>query len=279
MKKYAVFTMDVEAFSDSECLKGKKYVCNDEMFDGLDNYLNLLNKYQIKANLFVVADKTDLVEEKLKKAIKDGHKIGIHGLTHTPSLLLTNKDFKEEISKAKNILEERLNTTIDGYRAPCFSINDDKIDILNECGITYDSSYLDNPYTYYNGKLKLNEFNILNKNIYKKDDFYEFSLPVSNKFPIGGGGYVRLFPWLFVKRYIKKYINNNENEIYIFYLHPFELSKKRIPYVKHLKLYDDYYLRNNRHKFYEKKIERIIKLLKHNGFEFKTFEDLKEIYK
>ena len=27
MKRYAVFTMDVEAFSDAECLKNKTYKC------------------------------------------------------------------------------------------------------------------------------------------------------------------------------------------------------------------------------------------------------------
>ena len=48
MNKYAVFTMDVEAFSDAECLKNKTYKCTDEMFDGIDNYLALLDKYSIK---------------------------------------------------------------------------------------------------------------------------------------------------------------------------------------------------------------------------------------
>ena len=279
MKRYAVFTMDVEAFSDAECLKNKTYKCNDEMFDGLDNYLALLDKYSIKSNLFVVANNIDLIEDKLKAAIKNGHKIGIHGLTHTPSVLLTNKDFKYEISEAKRILEERLNTIVDGYRAPCFSINDDKIDILNECGITFDSSFLNNSYTYYHGKLKLEEFEHINNHIYKKNGLYEFSMPVSKKFPIGGGGYIRLFPWMFVKSFLKKYIIDENNELYIFYLHPFEVSNKKIPYVKHMRIYDVFYLHHNRYKFYLKRIEKIINLLIKNNFEFITFNELKDIYK
>lgn len=279
MKRYAVFTMDVEAFSDAECLKNKTYKCNDEMFDGLDNYLALLDKYAIKSNLFVVANNINLIEDKLKAAIKNGHKIGIHGLTHTPSVLLTNKDFKYEISESKRILEERLNTTVDGYRAPCFSINDDKIDILNECGITFDSSFLNNSYTYYHGKLKLEEFEHINNHIYRKNGLYEFSMPVSKKFPIGGGGYVRLFPWMFVKSYLKKYLLDDNNELYVFYLHPFEVSNKKIPYVKHMRLYDVFYLHHNRYKFYLKRIEKIINLLMKNNFEFTTFNDLKDIYK
>lgn len=279
MKRYAVFTMDVEAFSNAECLKNKTYKCNDEMFDGLDNYLALLDKYAIKSNLFVVANNIDLIEDKLKATIKNGHKIGIHGLTHTPSVLLTNKDFKYEISEAKRILEERLNTTVDGYRAPCFSINDDKIDILNECGITFDSSFLNNSYTYYHGKLKLEEFEHINNHIYKKNGLYEFSMPISKKFPIGGGGYIRLFPWMFVKSYFKKYLIDENNELYIFYLHPFEVSNKKIPYVKHMRIYDVFYLHHNRYKFYLKRIEKIINLLIKNNFEFITFNELKDIYK
>ena len=43
----------------------------------------------------------------------------------------------------------------------------------------------------------------------KKDAFFEFSLPIQHKFPIGGGGYVRIAPWFFIKNHLKQYLKNN----------------------------------------------------------------------
>ena len=72
---------------------------------------------------------------------------------------------------------------------------------------------------------------------------------------------------------------DENNEVYIFYLHPFEVSNKKIPYVKHMKPYDVFYLHQNRYKSYLKRIEKIINLLIENNFEFITFNELKDKYK
>lgn len=274
MKKYAIFTMDVEAFCDTECLKNKGLESYDQMFDGIDNYLALLDKYNIKADLFIVANIADQIQDKLENAIKRGHKLSIHGLSHTAPLLLSVNQFKEDIALAKYKLEKMFNTNILGYRAPCFSLDDTRLDILKEIGLTYDSSYLNHPVTYHHGNIKISRFTSISKGIYKKDKFYEFAIPKVDKIPIGGGGYIRLFPWNFVNRKLKKYINNND--LYIFYLHPFEVSNVEIPRIKRLKDYDRFYLKRNKGHVYLNKIEKIINVLKDNDFEFITFEELIE---
>jgi peptidoglycan/xylan/chitin deacetylase (PgdA/CDA1 family) len=274
MAKYAIFTMDVEAFCDTECLKRKNLESYDQMFDGIDNYLALLDKYNIKADLFVVANIADQIQDKLSQAILKGHKIAIHGLSHTAPLLLSTKQFKEDITQAKVKLENMFNTTVLGYRAPCFSIDDSRLDSLNEIGLKYDSSYLNNPLTYNHGNVKISRFRKLQKGLYKNDSFYEFSIPKINNVPIGGGGYVRLLSWPYVKRQLKRFIKNND--IYLFYLHPFEVSNVELPKIKRLKSYDKFYLKRNKGEKYIKRIEKIINILKKNDFEFVTFEELIE---
>ena len=274
MKKYAIFTMDVEAFCDTECLKNKGLESYDQMFDGIDNYLALLDKYNIKADLFIVANIADQIQDKLENAIKRGHKLSIHGLSHTAPLLLSVNQFKEDIALAKYKLEKMFNTKVLGYRAPCFSLDDTRLDILKEIGLTYDSSYLNHPVTYHHGNIKISRFTSISKGIYIKDNFYEFAIPKVDKIPIGGGGYIRLFPWSFVNRKLKKYIKNND--LYIFYLHPFEVSNVEIPKIKRLKDYDKFYLKRNKGQEYLKRNEKIINVLKDNDFEFITFEELIE---
>ena len=273
MKKYAIFTIDVESFLDTECLKDKQVNSNDNMFDGLDNYLSILDKYNIKANLFVVANYLDKIKDKLLKAINNGHKISIHGLFHTPALSLTNKEFKEDILKAKNILESSLNTKVIGYRAPCFSINQDRIDSLKEIGLKFSSSFVNTKYTYYNQTYSLKKYKKLDEQIYEDNGFYEFEMPTVNKFPIGGGGYFRFIPYnLYMKLKIKKYLK--QQKLYIFYLHPFEVSNHKIPKIENLGPGDKMFLNKNKGKNYLKRIEKTIKLLIKNGYEMVTFEDL-----
>lgn len=274
MNKLAVFTMDVEAFSDTECLKKIDFNAFDEMFDGINQYLDLLKKYNIKANFFVVANSIKNAKNLLLKAVEDGHYIGVHGLNHTPPLLLKTEEFKEQIKQAIDIISNELNTKVYGHRSPCFSINEERIDILKELGLNYDSSFLDFPYTYYNGHLSLKKFTKIDNNIYLKDGFYEFCLPTYKRFPIGGGGYLRIAPWWYTKHLLKQYLK--KESLYIFYLHPFEISKKKIPNINGLKGYNKMYLSFNKNKRYIKRIEKIIKILIKEGFEFTTFEKIIE---
>lgn len=272
MAKYAIFTMDVEAFCDTECLKNKGLENYNQMFDGINNYLALLEKYEIKADLFVIANIADQITDILQKAVSKGHKIAIHGLSHTPPMLLSNEQFKEDILTAKHKLETMLNTEVVGHRAPCFSINDERLNVLNEIGINYDSSYLNNPITYYHGNVNIKKFTSVKKGIYIKNNLFEFSIPKYKKIPMGGGGYIRLLPWSFIKGKLSDFLDNNE--IYIFYLHPFEVSNIKLPRIKKIRPYDLFYLKRNRGLTYLERIEKIINMLIEKGYEFTTFEEL-----
>ncbi len=272
MNKYAIFTMDVESFQDTSCLLNKNIVSNQSsMKDGLEIYLALLNRYQIKANLFVLSSFLKDTKKSLLKAIQQGHHISLHGLTHVAPLLQNDQEFQEQILKSKNLLEKELNVSISGYRAPCFSLDNSKLEILKDLGLTYDSSYLPSKHDFYSSNFTLKQFQKMNPLLYKKDAFFEFSLPIQHKFPIGGGGYVRIAPWFFIKSQLKQYLKNND--IYIFYLHPFEVSKEPILTIKNLKWHEKIYLKYNRKTFLHR-IEKIIQLLKKEGFEFKTFEEI-----
>jgi len=74
-----------------------------------------------------------------------------------------------------------------------------------------------------------------------------------------------------VKPVIKKYIKTHD--YYVFYLHPFELSRKKVPKIKGLKSYDRYYLSQGV-KTFPSRIVSIIEMLQEEGYEFVTFEEL-----
>ena len=108
----------------------------------------------------------------------------------------------------------------------------------------------------------------------------EFELPTAKLMnrciPISGGGYLRIFPWLLMKKLISDFLKNNQT--YFLYIHPFELSNRVAPIIDNVG-----FLKNLRFKYGQtetpNKLNKLIDLLKSNGFEFVTFKQLMEIAK
>ncbi len=276
-KKYAVFTMDVESFKDTECISNCDVNVKCDMLDGLDEYVKILDKYNIKATMFTVGKTVNKVKGRLTKYIARGHKIALHSYDHTVPRNMSNQHFEEETIKAKRILEETLNTEIQGYRAPCFGMDNAKLDILRKLGFKYDSSHL-NSRARHTVNMDLSNFRQMLKGVFSKNGFYEFGMSCEKvfgyRFPVSGGGYVRMANWGFVKGVLDHHLRNSD--YYVFYLHPFELSRQRVPKIRNLKLYDKIYLTMGL-KSYPAKVESIIRMLKRKGYTFVTFEELAEI--
>ena len=269
MSKVALFTMDVESFYDTDCIRKLNLKQTEDHFDGLDNYLKLLKKYNIKSTLFVVSSIINKIKEKLKDALNEGHEIALHTKNHEIPTLKSNEEFNQEIIDAKKEIFDSLNINVEGFRSPCFAINNEKLEILKNNGFKYDSSYLNFNKKNYHEDLDLSLFRKINSSVYNYESFYEFEMSSINNFPICGGGYIRIPPFIFTKGLIKKYIKNND--VFIFYLHPFELSNTSKHRINKLNSLDKYYLKVNKKSFI-RKIDKIIKMLKKEGFEFKTYQ-------
>lgn len=274
-QKYACFSIDVERFIDTECVRNANQPIEKTMLDGLDRYMEILDRHNIKATMFVLSDFAEDIYEQLKKHLENGHKLALHGKEHIAPRKHSNEKFRAQIISAKTKLEKMFDTEITGYRAPHFSIDRDKLGILNELGFRYDSSRMDFPTARYTTYVDMDGFENPTGEIYKKEEFYEFGVPTQNvfgkKYPISGGGYVRMSNWFFINALIRRYAK--KNDYYMFYLHPFELSKEKLPKLGKLKFYDKMYLKKG-NLLYRYKIENIIKILKKAGYKFTTFEKL-----
>lgn len=126
------------------------------------------------------------------------------------------------------------------------------------------------------GELRLDVFQELQKNIWRDGDFCEFGIStqefMGKSFPIGGG-YIRMLPWGFNLRQLRKY--TADGSFYILYIHPFELSSKAVPKVKDANL-TSFIRANTGRKGCDRKIQKIIDLLKDRGYEFTTLSGLRE---
>lgn len=274
--KYAAFTMDLEGLSDAECIAKRGLPVSDELFDGLEHYLNLLEAHGARATLFTLCSAPHSLDETLRAALSRGHRLALHGLRHTAPLHLSTQEFSEQIARAKSELEQRFDCRIYGYRAPFFSLDRPRLDILRAQGFAYDSS-LGYAHARHTAALDLSGFTKHGSGVWSDGEFSELA-PSQGRlfgghFPVSGGGYARICPWFVMKPALRRYLKTHDR--FIFYLHPFELSQKSVGTLRGLKFYDRIYLRWGRRRF-SARLERIFRLLRREGFETTTLEELSD---
>ena len=280
MKKYAVLSIDVEDWHHCDYFSSIKTNKNYSMLDGLNNFLEIVESHGIPSTLFTLSDVAPLIKDELCNAINNNHEVSSHGVSHKRPLTISKSDFIEELKVSKDSLEDIIGSQVLGYRAPCFNINNELTEELTNTGYKYDSSAMAFSSHPLYGDIDLSFFNKKMDNVYQNEFLTEFELPttklLNQNIPISGGGYLRIFPWLLMKKLISDFLKINQT--YFFYIHPFELSNKALPKVDNVSFLTNFRFKHGQTKT-PKKLNNLIDLLKLNNFEFVTFKSLMEISK
>jgi polysaccharide deacetylase family protein (PEP-CTERM system associated) len=202
--------------------------------DGFSGTLSSSHEQQPSATFFILGWLAKRLPGLVREIQARGHEIASHGYTHDLCSNLSIENLRSDLLRSKHLLEDIAGTQIYGYRAPSFSINNNILKHIEDCGYTYDASY--NSFSSHGryGKLHTNSFQNIGIAYRVSDTFYE--LPVSNwrilssfsnkigqySLPWGGGGYFRLIPkWIFHQgvHFIVK-----REAAYHFYMHPWEID-------------------------------------------------------
>lgn len=189
-----------------------------------ERLLALLEEYGVRTTFFVLGYVADTCPDLVVRVAAAGHEIGVHGYWHRPIHRLTPEEFAAELDHSLTILRSLVSRPIIGHRAPYFSINKDSLwalDVLREKGFRYDSSFFPTRNMLY-GYPEAPRF----PHRPGGDDLVEF--PISTvrwggiNWPIGGGFYVRTWPYALIRLGIRQL--NRQGQPAIMYLHPWELD-------------------------------------------------------
>lgn len=105
--------------------------------------LDVLDEHNVKATFFILGWVAERCSELVRNIHASGHEVACHGYNHRLIYDLTQKQFKEDVRKAKGILEDIISAPVIGYRAASYSIVKETLwalDILIEEKFLYDSS-------------------------------------------------------------------------------------------------------------------------------------------
>lgn len=223
-------TIDVEEFFQVHALSRVISTSSWGTFEpaivaNTEKILDLLEGAHISATFFCLGWIAERNKELIRSIHAKGHEIACHGYMHQLITAQGKASFRQDVSRAKEVLEDCIGDKVVGYRAPTYSITGKSLwalDVLEELGFLYDSSifpiYHDNygipdaprfPHTLEGRSLV--EFPISTLRI------GTVNLPVS------GGGYFRLLPY-FITRFALRRLEG-EGKPFVFYIHPWELNR------------------------------------------------------
>lgn len=187
--------------------------------------LDLFAAHQVKATFFCLGWIAERHPGLLKKIVAQGHELASHGYSHIRATEQSPKEFAEDVSRTKTLLEEVGGASVRGYRAASFSIGRDNLwalDCLREAGYDYSSSIFPITHDLY-GMPEAPRFSFR----CPRTGLLEIPITTVKLFgrniPCGGGGYFRLLPYWYFRWAIGS-VNTRERRSAVFYLHPWEVD-------------------------------------------------------
>ncbi len=207
--------------------------CESRVDENFRTLLDLLDETETKATCFFLGWIAERNRDIVKEAAGRGHEIASHGYSHRLIYTQSRKEFFDDVSRTKKLLEEITGTRVEGYRAPGFSIVKETpwaFGELARAGYLYDSSV----FPAGRGHGGIPDADLFPQRIdTEHGPITEIPLSVvsilNRRMSFFGGGYLRLFPYWLIKKMTVSV--NRENRPVVYYVHPREIDVRhpRLP--------------------------------------------------
>jgi polysaccharide deacetylase family protein (PEP-CTERM system associated) len=192
-----------------------------------ERLLDIFDEFEVRSTFFVLGWVAERHPQLVERIAARGHEIASHGYAHRLVYDQTLAAFRDDVRRAKHLLEEAAGQPVHGYRAPSYSITARSLwalDVLIEEGYTYDASIFPIRHDRYGIPIAPRQPFLI-----ERGDRVLMEVPGSTirvgpvNLPIAGGGYFRILPYEWTRRGIAR-LNRVERRAAVFYLHPWEID-------------------------------------------------------
>jgi polysaccharide deacetylase family protein (PEP-CTERM system associated) len=195
-----------------------------------ERLLALFDSYRVRGTFFVLGWVAERHPALIRAIAAQGHELASHGYAHRLVYNQTPEAFREDVRRAKALIEDAAGTGVRGYRAPSFSVTVRSLwalDVLVEEGYRYDASIF---------PIRHDRYGIPDAprwpHALAQTSGRLFEVPGSTvriagtNLPVAGGGYFRILPYAWTRWGIAR-LNDVERQPAIFYLHPWEIDPEQ----------------------------------------------------
>ena len=244
--------------------------CPTRLQHTVPRLLDILAKHQAHATFFVLGWVARRFPSLIRRIRDAGHELATHGDEHRLLTELSSTQFRKQLLRSRDTIEQPAGERVFGHRAPTYSMRgstDWAIQILLEAGFQYDSSVF--PFgarrdprlcdsrvpcrLYNHGSGALVEYPLSTLRLLR------------HNIPIAGGGYFRFLPYSFIRWGVG--CLNRQGHVAIMYLHPWEIDphQPRVTDASWLAQFRHYYQLEKT----ESKLERLL-----SDFRFGSIRDV-----
>ncbi len=195
----------------------------------VDLILGLLDEAGARATFFTLGWIAERHPQVVRRIVDNGHELASHGYGHQRASELTPAAFRDDVIRAKHILEDLAGVAVRGYRAPSFSISRNTwwaVAELENAGYVYSSSIYPVRHDHYgvpdaprfphrpNGDSGILELPPTTLTLFGRN------------LPAAGGGWFRLLPYG-VSRWMLRRVHAADQAPCMFYFHPWEVDPEQ----------------------------------------------------
>jgi polysaccharide deacetylase family protein (PEP-CTERM system associated) len=216
----------VEAFADRiDRRRWKDYPSRVEA--NTRTVMDLFDECNVRGTFFILGWVAERHPGLVAEIVRRGHEPACHSYWHRLISTLSAEEFREDTIQAKETIEQAAGVAVYGYRAPSFSVTRESfwaLEVLAELEFRYDSSIFPIRHDMYGiPEAPRAPFRVDTP----AGSLVEFPMTTarwmwSPNVPIGGGGYLRIFPSWVTKLGIRKACD--QGVPLITYVHPWEID-------------------------------------------------------
>jgi polysaccharide deacetylase family protein (PEP-CTERM system associated) len=225
-------TIDVEDYFHVSAFEGLMPRQSWDRFESrvvanTERLLSIFDEAGVRATFFVLGWVAERHPSLVRRIAGLGHEIASHGYAHRLVYDQTPRAFRDDVRRAKDLLESASGQIVLGFRAPSYSVTPQSlwaIDILIEEGYAYDASVFPIRHDRYGIPVSPRHAYVV-----RREAGSLIEAPASTvrwgtmNLPIAGGGYFRILPYAWTRWGISR-LNTVEGQPAIFYLHPWEID-------------------------------------------------------
>jgi len=192
----------------------------------VERLLRLFDQTHVRATFFCLGWMAQRLPHVVRRCQAAGHEIGSHGYAHLMARPTNRAAFRQDIVRAKKILEDLIGCEVVGYRSPGFSVKNNNpwfFETVLEAGYRYDASVFP-AYHGHGGYTGIDP----GPHLITTANGPLVEVPVSTVRVLGqrlclfGGGYLRLAPLPVIRWGTRRL--QRENRPLIVYVHPREID-------------------------------------------------------
>lgn len=224
---------------------------------GTNRILDCLKDNGVKATFFCTGNFAQHAPAVMKRIVSEGHEVACHGVDHW-------RPQATDVEQSKRIVESATNETVNGYRQPrMFPVSDDEI---KRMGYKYNSSL--NPAFIPGRYMHLT----CPRTYFMRDGVMQIPASVTPtlRFPLFWLSLHNL-PEAIYHALVRRVVRHDG--YFVTYFHPWEFYELK----QHPEFRMPFYIKNHSGEQMVQRLDRLIKMLKQNGYPFITFSEFVNI--